>query len=176
MARQIFTQFVEGYCPALSDRILGYGGAPTVSNGIKQNNKQTTRSRSNNRAIKQTSRSCANFDVLQTNDLIKKASLQATRLQALTPSQRSKQWLRLSNATIINERSSRWRSTSRAKASSRSYFARTAEGRKRALGLAGSPSSPCNQMQEARARKEAGEALTDIGRSFNVSHSTISRL
>jgi hypothetical protein len=33
-----------------------------------------------------------------------------------------------------------------------------------------------HQMQEARARREAGEALTDIGRSFNVSRSTISRL
>jgi DNA invertase Pin-like site-specific DNA recombinase len=28
----------------------------------------------------------------------------------------------------------------------------------------------------SRKRREAGEALTDIGRSFNVSHSTISRL
>jgi DNA invertase Pin-like site-specific DNA recombinase len=33
-----------------------------------------------------------------------------------------------------------------------------------------------HQIAEARARREAGEALTDIGRSFNVSHSTISRL
>jgi hypothetical protein len=33
-----------------------------------------------------------------------------------------------------------------------------------------------HQVAEALARREAGEALTDIGRSFNVSHSTISRL
>ena len=33
-----------------------------------------------------------------------------------------------------------------------------------------------HQIAEARARREAGEALSDIGRSFNVSHSTISRL
>jgi hypothetical protein len=32
------------------------------------------------------------------------------------------------------------------------------------------------QIAEAKARREAGEALTDIGRSYNVSHSTISRL
>jgi DNA invertase Pin-like site-specific DNA recombinase len=33
-----------------------------------------------------------------------------------------------------------------------------------------------HQIAEAKARREAGEALTDIGRSYNVSHSTISRL
>jgi len=33
-----------------------------------------------------------------------------------------------------------------------------------------------HQRQEAVARREAGEALVDIGRSYNVSHSTISRL
>jgi DNA invertase Pin-like site-specific DNA recombinase len=33
-----------------------------------------------------------------------------------------------------------------------------------------------HQRQEAIARREAVEALVDIGRSFNVSHSTISRL
>jgi hypothetical protein len=32
------------------------------------------------------------------------------------------------------------------------------------------------QQQEARARHEAGEAMVDIARTFNVSHSTISRL
>jgi hypothetical protein len=31
-----------------------------------------------------------------------------------------------------------------------------------------------HQIAEAKARREAGEALTDIGRSYNVSHSTIS--
>jgi DNA invertase Pin-like site-specific DNA recombinase len=33
-----------------------------------------------------------------------------------------------------------------------------------------------HQIAEARARREAGEALSEIGRSYNVSHSTISRL
>jgi len=33
-----------------------------------------------------------------------------------------------------------------------------------------------HQRQEALARREAGEALAEIGRSYNVSHSTISRL
>ena len=33
-----------------------------------------------------------------------------------------------------------------------------------------------HQREEAIARREAGEALTEIGRSYNVSHSTISRL
>jgi DNA invertase Pin-like site-specific DNA recombinase len=34
-----------------------------------------------------------------------------------------------------------------------------------------------HQRQEAiAARREAGEALVEIGRSYNVSHSTISRL
>lgn len=33
-----------------------------------------------------------------------------------------------------------------------------------------------HQMLEALAPREAGEALAEIGRSYNVSHSTISRL
>ena len=33
-----------------------------------------------------------------------------------------------------------------------------------------------HQMLEALARREAGEALAEIGRSYNVSRSTISRL
>jgi hypothetical protein len=33
-----------------------------------------------------------------------------------------------------------------------------------------------HQIAEAKARREAGEAMTDIGRSYNVSPSTISRL
>jgi len=32
------------------------------------------------------------------------------------------------------------------------------------------------QRREAIARREAGEVLTEIARSYNVSHSTISRL
>ena len=41
-------------------------------------------------------------------------------------------------------------------------------GRKRKL--------TAHQIAEALRRREAGEALTEIGRSYNVSHSTISRL
>jgi IS30 family transposase len=33
-----------------------------------------------------------------------------------------------------------------------------------------------HQRSEALERKAAGEAVTDIARSYNVSHSTISRL
>ena len=33
-----------------------------------------------------------------------------------------------------------------------------------------------HQQREARARRENGEALSEIARSYNVSHSTISRL
>jgi hypothetical protein len=33
-----------------------------------------------------------------------------------------------------------------------------------------------HQIQEALARRQAGEALAEISRSSNVSHSTISRL
>ena len=33
-----------------------------------------------------------------------------------------------------------------------------------------------HQRREAIARRDAGEALTDIARSYDVSHSTISRL
>ena len=33
-----------------------------------------------------------------------------------------------------------------------------------------------HQIREPKTRKEAGEALAEIGRSHNVSHSTISRL
>ena len=57
---------------------------------------------------------------------------------------------------------------------------RTGEGRARAMargvrfGRKAKLTVP--QIAEARARREAGEALSDIGRSFNVSHSTISRL
>jgi hypothetical protein len=32
-----------------------------------------------------------------------------------------------------------------------------------------------HQRREALARREAGEVLTEIARSYNVSHSTISR-
>jgi DNA invertase Pin-like site-specific DNA recombinase len=57
---------------------------------------------------------------------------------------------------------------------------RTGEGRARAMArgvrFGRKRKLTPHQIAEARARREAGEALTDIGRSFNVSHSTISRL
>jgi DNA invertase Pin-like site-specific DNA recombinase len=57
---------------------------------------------------------------------------------------------------------------------------RTGEGRKRAMAkgvvMGRKPKLTHHQRQEAVARREAGESLMDIGRSFNVSHSTISRL
>ena len=58
--------------------------------------------------------------------------------------------------------------------------ARTAEGRKRAMArgvqFGRKHKLTPHQRQEAIARRAAGEALIDIGRSYNVSHSTISRL
>jgi DNA invertase Pin-like site-specific DNA recombinase len=59
-------------------------------------------------------------------------------------------------------------------------LARTAEGRVRAMArrvrFGRKPKLSAFQITEALARPEAGEALTDIGRSYGVSHSTISRL
>jgi DNA invertase Pin-like site-specific DNA recombinase len=59
-------------------------------------------------------------------------------------------------------------------------LARTDEGRKRAqargVRFGRKPKLTSYQMQEALARRAAGEALVEIGRSYNVSHSTISRL
>ena len=58
--------------------------------------------------------------------------------------------------------------------------ARTGEGRERAkargVQLGRRPKLTRHQKQEALARREAGEALTAIARSYDVSHSTISRL
>jgi DNA invertase Pin-like site-specific DNA recombinase len=57
---------------------------------------------------------------------------------------------------------------------------RTGEGRKRAMARGihmGRPSAlNRDQQREALARREAGEALTDIARTFGVSHTTIGRL
>jgi DNA invertase Pin-like site-specific DNA recombinase len=57
---------------------------------------------------------------------------------------------------------------------------RTGEGRERAKArgviLGRKPKLTTHQKREAIARREAGEVLTDIARSYNVSHSTISRL
>ena len=58
--------------------------------------------------------------------------------------------------------------------------ARTGEGRERAkargVKLGRKFKLTPHQQREARARRASGEALTEIGRSYNVSHSTISRL
>jgi DNA invertase Pin-like site-specific DNA recombinase len=57
---------------------------------------------------------------------------------------------------------------------------RTGEGRERAKArgviLGRKPKLTGHQRRKAIARREAGEVLTDIARSYNVSHSTISRL
>ena len=57
---------------------------------------------------------------------------------------------------------------------------RTSEGRERAKArgvvMVRRPKLTHHQRQEAMARREAGEALVDIARSYNVSHSTIRRL
>jgi DNA invertase Pin-like site-specific DNA recombinase len=57
---------------------------------------------------------------------------------------------------------------------------RTGEGRARArergVHLGRHPTLTPHQQTEAIARHNAGEAMRDIARSFNVSHSTISRL
>jgi len=58
--------------------------------------------------------------------------------------------------------------------------ARTDEGRKRAQARGVRFGRPIKlsafQIKEALARREAGEPMGDIGRSYGVSHSTISRL
>ena len=59
-------------------------------------------------------------------------------------------------------------------------LARTDEGRKRAqargVKFGRKLKLTLHQRREALARREAGESLAGIGRSYNVSHSTISRL
>jgi DNA invertase Pin-like site-specific DNA recombinase len=58
--------------------------------------------------------------------------------------------------------------------------ARTTEGRERAkargVKLGRKPKLTTDQQREALARKAAGETFADIGRTFNVSAATISRL
>ena len=58
--------------------------------------------------------------------------------------------------------------------------ARTGEGRKRAIAngvrMGRKPKMTPHQVKEALRRRDAGEPLRDIGRIYNVSHSTISRL
>ena len=57
---------------------------------------------------------------------------------------------------------------------------RTGEGRERAkargVRLGRKPKLTPHQRREALARREAGEPMAEIGRSYAVSHSTISRL
>ena len=57
---------------------------------------------------------------------------------------------------------------------------RTAEGRERAkargVRLGRKPKLTPHQQREAIKRRDAGETLADIARSYNVSHSTMSRL
>jgi DNA invertase Pin-like site-specific DNA recombinase len=57
---------------------------------------------------------------------------------------------------------------------------RTDEGRRRAMArgvqFGRKPKLTPHQIREAIARREAGELLVEITRSYNVSHSTISRL
>ena len=53
---------------------------------------------------------------------------------------------------------------------------RVVSGRKPRSSVRSKAKLTPHQRQEALARREAGEALVDIGRSYNVSHSTISRL
>ena len=59
-------------------------------------------------------------------------------------------------------------------------LARTGEGRRRAMArgvrFGGKPKLTEDQAAEALARRNGGESLTDIALSYNVSHSTISRL
>jgi DNA invertase Pin-like site-specific DNA recombinase len=58
--------------------------------------------------------------------------------------------------------------------------ARTSEGRERAkargVKLGRKPKLTPHQQQEARRRRDQGEPVRDIARSFNVHHATISRL
>src|SRR5271166_4468165 len=58
--------------------------------------------------------------------------------------------------------------------------ARTGEGRARAVArgvkMGRKPKMTPHQMKEALRRRDAGEPMREIARSFNVSHSTISRL
>ena len=58
--------------------------------------------------------------------------------------------------------------------------ARTGEGRARAIArgvkMGRRPKMTPHQVKEALKRRDAGEPMRDIAKSFNVSHSTISRI
>jgi DNA invertase Pin-like site-specific DNA recombinase len=57
---------------------------------------------------------------------------------------------------------------------------RTSEGRERAraegVRFGRKPKLTPHQIREALGRRESGQPLVEIARSYNVSHSTISRL
>jgi DNA invertase Pin-like site-specific DNA recombinase len=59
-------------------------------------------------------------------------------------------------------------------------MARTGEGRPRAMArgvkFGRKPKLTAHQIAEAKARRDAGEALSEIGKTYNVSHLTITRL
>src|ERR1700733_12562348 len=59
-------------------------------------------------------------------------------------------------------------------------LSRTSEGRKRAMDrgvkFGRKPKLTKHQREQALVRRDAGEALTEIAKTFNVSHMTISRL
>jgi DNA invertase Pin-like site-specific DNA recombinase len=59
-------------------------------------------------------------------------------------------------------------------------LSRTSEGRRRAMDrgvrFGRKPKLTAHQIAEALSRRQAGEGLMEIARSYNVSHSTISRL
>jgi DNA invertase Pin-like site-specific DNA recombinase len=58
--------------------------------------------------------------------------------------------------------------------------ARTGEGRERAkargVKMGRKPKLTPHQIREAAGRRDKGETVRDIARTYNVSHSTISRL
>ena len=58
--------------------------------------------------------------------------------------------------------------------------ARTGEGRARAVArgtkMGRKPKLPPHPQREALKRREQGEGVSEIARTYNVSHSTISRL
>jgi DNA invertase Pin-like site-specific DNA recombinase len=58
--------------------------------------------------------------------------------------------------------------------------ARTDDGRRRAMArgrrFGRKPKLTAHQITEALRRRDAGEALVEIAKTYNVSHSTISRL
>jgi len=103
--------------------------------------------------------------------------LLVTRLDRLARSTRDL----LNVLATVSERGAGFRSLADPMLDTRSMIcARTADGRRRAMDrgvrFGRKPKLSPFQVAEALARKTNGESLADIGRSFGVSHSTISRL